>query len=257
MTKLRLVVVTPGKWEGKKIPIVRSPFLIGRDEACHIRPASSLISHQHCALTLRDGKAFLRDLGSTNGTFLNNKPVRGEEELHAGDALRIGPLDFDIELETAPSVDTATPIPPTRVLDQKNGVPAGEAEEVPGGQTEMDLRIRYPIEWEEIGDAVAVHFTERNILEDETIRLIGKQLLRLVEECDQRKVLLNLRNVRAMSTAMIEKLVMFNQRVRAVQGQLVLCNVQPAVAPMFQQFKVAKTLVIRKDEQDALQALGK
>src|SRR5262249_18555983 len=209
-----------------------------------------------------------------NGTFLNDKPVRGEQELAHGDALRIGPLDFDIELEIIPGVDKATPMPPTRVLGEprdaaaaaillslpdleahEDGSPAREQEEVPEGRTEMDLHIRHDIEWEEVGDAVAVHFTARTILEDETIRFIGQQLLRLVEECNQRKVLLNLRNVRAMSTAMIQKLVTFSQKVRAVGGQLVLCNIQPSVLPMFQQFKLARSLVIRADEQEGLEAL--
>jgi anti-anti-sigma factor len=274
MVKVRLAVVTRGKWEGKRIPIVRSPFLIGRDPACHLRPASSLVSNQHCALTLRDGKVFVRDLGSTNGTFLNDKPVRGEQELQQGDALRIGPLDFDIEVEVTAGVDKATPFPPTKTAGQPKdaaaaavllslpgpqgragGGTAAEQEEVPGGRTEMDMQIRYPIEWEEIGGAVVVHFNARMILEDETIRMIGQQLLRLVEECHQRKVLLNLRNVRAMSSAMIQKLVAFSQKVQGIGGQLVLCSIQPQVFPVFQQFKLARGLVIRNDEQEGLQAL--
>jgi len=274
MVKLRLVVMTRGKWEGKKIAIARFPFVIGRDAACQLRPASTLVSNQHSAIHTRDGRFFIRDLESTNGTFVNDQRISGEQELEHGDALRIGPLDFDIEVETTASVDRGTPIPPTRGVGQTkdaalaailaslpdskgsaNGNSAHDAEDVPSGPTEMDIHIRHPIEWEEVGDAVAVHFTERTIVDEEVIRTIGQQLLGLVEQCNQRKVLLNLRNVRAMSTGMIEKLVALSQRVRAVGGQLALCNVQPSVQPMFQQFRLAKTLVIRNDEQEALQAL--
>jgi anti-anti-sigma factor len=274
MVKLRLVVMTRGKWEGKRIPIARFPFLIGRDAACQLRPANTLVSNQHGAISTRDGRFFIRDLESTNGTFVNDERIAGERELQHGDALRIGTLDFDIEVETTAGVDRGTPIPPTRGVGQAKDAAlaailaslpdlkgsadrssSDESEEVPGGPTEMDIRIRHPIEWEEVGDAVAVHFTERTIVDEDVIRTIGQQLLGLVEECNQRKVLLNLRNVRAMSTGMIEKLIALSQRVRAVGGQLALCNVQPAVQPMFQQFRLAKTLVIRSDEQEALQAL--
>jgi hypothetical protein len=48
--KLSLVVLTPGKMEGKSIPITLSQFLIGRDPQCHLRPASALVSKRHCAL---------------------------------------------------------------------------------------------------------------------------------------------------------------------------------------------------------------
>jgi hypothetical protein len=42
--KLSLIVLTPGKMEGKTIPIRLPQFLIGRDPQCHLRSASSLIS---------------------------------------------------------------------------------------------------------------------------------------------------------------------------------------------------------------------
>jgi anti-anti-sigma factor len=260
MLKLRLVVLTRGKWEGKKISIGRFPFLVGRDSVCHLRPASTLVSNQHCAISSRNGCFFIRDLGSTNGTFVNNEPLRGERELQHGDGLRIGPLDFDIEIDSSTAVDRATPIPPTRVIGQgtgagANGGASGEADEVPQGRTEMDIRVQHPIEWEEVGDAVAVHFNERTIVDEDTIRVIGRQLLGLVEECSQRKVILNLRNVRAMSTGMIEKLIALSQKVHAVGGQLVLCNVQSPVQPMFQQFRLARSLLIVSDEPEALQTL--
>jgi len=258
MLKLRLVVLTRGKWEGKKISIGRFPFLVGRDAVCHLRPASTLVSNQHCAISSRDGCFFIRDLGSTNGTFINEEPLRGQRKLQHGDTLRIGPLDFDIEIDS--SIERETPIPPTRVIGQgsgagPNGGALGETDEVPQGRTEMDIHVQHPIEWEEVGDAVAVHFNERTIVDVDTIRVIGRQLLGLVEECNQRKVILNLHNVRAMSTAMIEKLIALSQKVQAVGGQLVLCNVQPAVQPMFQQFRLARSLIIVSDEPEALQAL--
>src|SRR5215467_6865446 len=99
--KLSLVVLTAGKQEGKILPIALSQFVIGRDPQCQLRPASALISKRHCALIQREGKAFVRDFDSTNGTFVNNEQVKGEIELHNGDQLKIGPLMFTVLLEAS------------------------------------------------------------------------------------------------------------------------------------------------------------
>src|SRR5260370_31993794 len=97
--KLSLVVLTPGKMEGKSIPINLPQFLIGRDPQCHLRPASPLISKRHCAVIIRGEKAFVRDFESTNGTAVNEQPIKGEQELKHNDSLRVGPLDFRVVLE--------------------------------------------------------------------------------------------------------------------------------------------------------------
>jgi pSer/pThr/pTyr-binding forkhead associated (FHA) protein len=113
--KLQLVVMTPGKTEGKAIPITLSQFLIGRDPQCHLRPASAVISKRHCALLTRGEEVFLRDFDSTNGTFVNDQPVKGEVQLHDNDQLKVGPLLFRVKLEATVAVNEPTPVPPTKV----------------------------------------------------------------------------------------------------------------------------------------------
>src|SRR5262245_45589842 len=111
--KLGLLVMTAGKQEGKLLEIKLPQFLIGRDPQCQLRPASPLISKRHCAIIQRDGKAFGRDFDSTNGTFVNEEPVKGEVELKHDDALKIGPIQFKVSLQ--PGEEPArTPAPPTK-----------------------------------------------------------------------------------------------------------------------------------------------
>ena len=73
--KVNLLVLTPGKWKGKTVAVTRSPFLIGRDPACQLRPSSPVISNRHCALRMCNGEMIVQDLGSTNGTKVNDQAV--------------------------------------------------------------------------------------------------------------------------------------------------------------------------------------
>ncbi len=112
--KCSLVVMTPGKSQGKVIPLKLSEFLIGRDPECHLRPATAIVSKRHCALQVRGGALFIRDLNSTNGTTVNGAAITGEKELHNGDRFQVGPLVFAVQIEAPASVNQPTPLPPTR-----------------------------------------------------------------------------------------------------------------------------------------------
>lgn len=98
--KLSLVVAS-GVHEGKAIPITTPQFVIGRDEQCQLRPASPAISKRHCALMVRGGQVYVRDFGSTNGTFVNGQLVEGEVELFDHDLLKVGPLEFRVGMEVS------------------------------------------------------------------------------------------------------------------------------------------------------------
>jgi predicted component of type VI protein secretion system len=98
-------VQTPGSNQGKVLEIKRSPFVVGRDPPCHLRPASPMISKRHCAVLQRDNKVFVRDLESSKGTFVNEEQVKGEVELHDGDRLKMGPLLLEVKIEVAAPVN--------------------------------------------------------------------------------------------------------------------------------------------------------
>src|SRR5258708_40068266 len=107
--KLSLVVVTAGKMHGKTIPILLPEFVIGRDPECHLRPASPLISKRHCAFIVTGNKASVRDFGSTNGTMVNGEPLTGEREIVDDDIVKVGPIEFRVELEVVSQVRTPPP----------------------------------------------------------------------------------------------------------------------------------------------------
>lgn len=112
--KLSLEVMTEGKQKGKRLPITLPQFVIGRDPQCHLRPASPSISKRHCAILQKENRAFVRDFDSTNGTFVNERQIKGEIELQNGDQLRIGPIILTVHVETGAPVNRPTPPPPTK-----------------------------------------------------------------------------------------------------------------------------------------------
>lgn len=100
MLDARLVVVQ-GKPIGKEIPLRVHKLLVGRGPECQLRPASELVSRQHCVFLLTEDSLRLRDLGSTNGTFVNGHRITGEVVLKHGDTVQIGPLGFRVVLKNA------------------------------------------------------------------------------------------------------------------------------------------------------------
>lgn len=117
--KVSLVVLSTGSAEGKALPINTAQFIIGRDPQCNLRPASAMISKRHCAVLVKSGQVYLRDFDSTNGTFLNDAPIKGEVVLKHGDILKVGPLSFRAEIEGAPAPVKPTPPPkPKGVSDE-------------------------------------------------------------------------------------------------------------------------------------------
>ena len=63
---------------------------IGRDAACAIRPDDTYLSQQHARMFERNGSWVVEDLGSTNGTYLNQQKVTVPSVLSPGDRIRLG-----------------------------------------------------------------------------------------------------------------------------------------------------------------------
>lgn len=162
--KLSLVVLSAGKLEGKAIEIKVPQFLIGRDPQCHLRPASAMISKKHCALIQKDGKLYIKEFGSTNGSFVNDVQVVNHAEVRNGDTLKIGPLLFQVNLEVAveakqPAAAAAKPAP-VAAGAAKNEGPAKPPVAASSGESTVDDDIAAMLlsspESETVHDAAAM-----------------------------------------------------------------------------------------------------
>ena len=69
----------------------------GRHDECQLRIKSSEVSRKHCQFFEKNGMLMVKDLGSSNGTFLNGKKIEGQRVLEPGDELTVGPVKLRVE----------------------------------------------------------------------------------------------------------------------------------------------------------------
>lgn len=69
------------------------PVTLGRGDV-EIRLEDPFASSQHVRISREGHTVVIEDLGSTNGTFLNDSPLTGPRPLHDGDRIRIGDSEF-------------------------------------------------------------------------------------------------------------------------------------------------------------------
>jgi pSer/pThr/pTyr-binding forkhead associated (FHA) protein len=116
---LRMLVVQ-GRPKGKFLNFPPGDYIFGRGEECHVRPNSPWVSRQHCLLHITGTMAFVRDLGSSNGTLVNGQAVSLDAPLTPGDKLQIGPLVLEIVESSADQMGSETP-PPTSATSSDTG----------------------------------------------------------------------------------------------------------------------------------------
>jgi predicted component of type VI protein secretion system len=86
----------------KEFPVPRLPLTIGRSPECYLRVPLDSVSRQHCELAENDDEELvIRDLKSSNGTYVNRERVK-ERELVPGDLLSVGPVVFVVKIDGHP-----------------------------------------------------------------------------------------------------------------------------------------------------------
>lgn len=90
-----LLVVFRGSALGEAIALTDVPAIIGRAGSADVQLDHSSVSRQHAAVWQEKGRAFIRDLGSSNGVFVNEQKIN-EIELRDGDRVTIGEITFKL-----------------------------------------------------------------------------------------------------------------------------------------------------------------
>jgi pSer/pThr/pTyr-binding forkhead associated (FHA) protein len=91
------------------IPLDAAVCLVGRHHTCDVRIDSPRVSRRHCCLTRDGDTVVVRDLGSHNGTFINDVRIESGV-LHRGESLTIASLRYRLEFRSDSPDEAATAV---------------------------------------------------------------------------------------------------------------------------------------------------
>jgi len=96
----KLVILSQGM-TGRSHELKVDKTTVGRVDDNTFPIAESSVSSHHCEILLRGDEVVVKDLNSTNGTFINGEKVTGEADLKPGQILRLGQVELRLEAEGA------------------------------------------------------------------------------------------------------------------------------------------------------------
>lgn len=95
-------------WKGGRATLSEGEHILGRDADASIVLDSPSVSRRHARIVIAEGQATLEDLGSKNGTVINDQPVSTPQPLADGDRIRAGTVGLTFRiLPPAASTQTA------------------------------------------------------------------------------------------------------------------------------------------------------
>jgi hypothetical protein len=115
--QVRLVVVG-GKSKQPEL-LVTLPAVLGRGREATVRLTHALVSRKHCQLSESHGYVVAQDMGSLNGTFIDDQPIT-EAVLPPGGRLTLGGVTYRADYEPAAPAPAASPpaaTPPAKFDD--------------------------------------------------------------------------------------------------------------------------------------------
>ena len=120
-----ILEMVEGESSGRQFPLTGA-LDIGRDPSLPLSLEDTQASRRHARISLQSGQAVVEDLGSTNGTYVNDQPIQGPRAIAPGDRVRIGltVLQLRDSKQVARQPSAVRPIPQVPTLGQSVLQPA-------------------------------------------------------------------------------------------------------------------------------------
>jgi len=119
--------------ERRDYPLKGERCVIGRQKSCDLTIPDSSVSRRHCELAVETGQVVIRDLGSRNGTYHNERRIEGDEPVEPGDRIAVGPVIFTVQIDGEPDY-----IEPPLMEAPSAGRPSGSTGGGQGQQPDAD-----------------------------------------------------------------------------------------------------------------------
>ena len=107
------------------------------------------------------------------------------------------------------------------------------------------------------GDVLIAYFQDVRIIDETRIESLGTELVTLLSEKANDRIILNFKNVGFMSSAMIGKLISFGKKCREQNVALRITDITENVEEVFKLMRLEKVFDIDPDEETALEKFNK
>ena len=138
--------VVRGRSTSDALKLVDGVTTVGRQDECQIRIKSSQVSRRHCELFEKKGMLLVKDLGSSNGTFVNGKKIQGQQVLEPGDELMVGQVTLRVaKVGQTPPAKAAAPAPAAAKSPSDTAVVAAQVKSpaVPVADSDDEFEIDF------------------------------------------------------------------------------------------------------------------
>ena len=115
------------------------------------------------------------------------------------------------------------------------------------------IKPRISVEYSE--NATIIAFTDEKILEETKIQALQTSVMSVIEEAERINLILDFRNVRFLSSAVLGLLIRISKKIYERHGQLKLCNINPKIYEIFKITRLTKIFDICDDVKSATETL--
>jgi anti-sigma B factor antagonist len=106
---------------------------------------------------------------------------------------------------------------------------------------------------EEVNGVTVARFTDKKILDESNIQIIGNQLFSLVDDDHRQKIVLDFTNVEYLSSAALGKLITMDKKVKAAGAKLRLCAIRSDIKEVFKITRLDKLFQILDSRDKAVE----
>jgi hypothetical protein len=251
------LIVAKGSKQGLPIPIAVDLFLIGSDRMCQLRKQS--LGPKHCAFVTRNKKVFVRDMDSGDPTIVNGSaiPTGGEWPLHTGDRVTVGSLEFMLQIREHALAqkdleewamlcldEQKTMEDEDEFVSSKYKTAASAAQTIFNKLNALKGEVKGRMRVSVDHDVTIIRFYDSMMIDESEIALIKKELCDNLNKPSLR-VLMDLKNIRKLSSAAVMMLTDFHRWLRPWGSTLAFCRVRGELESAMTMLRVENVPIFR------------